>query len=594
MAYSDSRNHMNIRGLTEWLIRVTSRHLSFIVVMILASSIVLRLGVFVAHHGGVEYDSGWFLSVARTLAQHGVYATTVNPLLTEQTISPSLWGRIGVQDTRGLVYFPAANSVGLGYTMPTALILKLWGSGYWQYRAWPMITFSALIILLLSIARKHGGIVAAVALAVMLWAYPQLSIHFFFEAFSEQIATLFLLLSAVLIARESERTRAIIGGGLSVGIACSTKTIFLLFVPATIGLLFFTLRRDSWRTRLKLSAFFCTMAIVPYILMQMYTTVYMRQTFGVRAHEAVQRDAMLHMQGNGSGISVLRDMIADAPTRMKTIESVRRTMTTRIPVWREIFGVRPNTAYWIFFIIMPPIVFLAIRRRSTILIFLTTAPLIPWLWFLIFADSAWGRYMYPSILFAFTASAIAMNQVMKSVRTERSLAMGALMVGIVIMFLRFLMGDRAYMRPDLSQRWMNEQHVISSARPVFGFPALYLFDLAPQQDAVVYITRHTQADDRIVVFGDYLAPELSALPGRVTVVMERFLAGYETRYKQQNNFLVLGPHLVGTFKRPGTETRVQEAREDYCSDTLLLNDGYLVCKLSDKKIRARIAKAVGE
>src|SRR3990170_7616752 len=97
-----------------------------IYIIAIVSLFLLRSIFFAANYGGIEHDSGWYLGVARNLAQRGIYASYTNTIIPEeQGDYPSIHGRFSVQDENGYSYFPAGVTVGPGYIIPEAILLKI-------------------------------------------------------------------------------------------------------------------------------------------------------------------------------------------------------------------------------------------------------------------------------------------------------------------------------------------------------------------------------------------------------------------------------------------------------------------------------------
>jgi len=105
-----------------------------------------RMVLFAGEFGGIEHDSGWYLGVARNLAERGIYASYTNTTTSGGVGAfPSIHGRFSVQDKNGFSYFPAGVTAGPGYIIPEAMIIKVFGFGWWQARAWPIITLGLLL-----------------------------------------------------------------------------------------------------------------------------------------------------------------------------------------------------------------------------------------------------------------------------------------------------------------------------------------------------------------------------------------------------------------------------------------------------------------
>jgi hypothetical protein len=122
---------------------------------------LIRLVVFINVYGGVEHDSGWFLGLARSLAETGRYATMVSTIADPTPGGhENIYGQYNVQDEQGRVYFFTESGVYGAGIIPNAIIIKLFGAGFWQYRAGPLLFFLAGLLLVSYLLYRFGGLLA--------------------------------------------------------------------------------------------------------------------------------------------------------------------------------------------------------------------------------------------------------------------------------------------------------------------------------------------------------------------------------------------------------------------------------------------------
>lgn len=556
--------------------------------------ILLRYLIFVANYGGIEYDSGWFLSVARGLSERGTVATKVNPLLTENRISPSLWGRIGVQDKNGYVFLPAANSVGFGYFLPQSIILKVFGFGYWQARFWPIITSILLIFLLAYIAYKLGDFFAALIMAFVFWSFPQIFVNFFFEAFSEQTALLYMLFGIFVLSSVKDKVNIakIILGGLLLGLAATTKILMIIFFPIIYLIFIVTLNNCSRFIKIVLLLVLIAFSLLPILGYESYKYWYISSQLGSDSYKAIQKDAQTHLSGSGSGMLMMREFMSKSGERTRLVNELRKDIGVKLWLWNELFGVDNISKYyfWIVIALIMPIVSYRFWRKNQLFLYLILVPFAQWVWFLILADTPWARYVFPSIIITYvTLSAsigIFISKFIQNTKDRNSLVAAAIIFSFIALPFFY---HHKYVYPSLSIDWFNNLYTKTSISPLVGFPALSIFDLKQQKQAVEYITKNTSTNDKIIVDGEYIAPEIVALTNRSSLVVDRFINNY-SKYKNNKNYLVLGPHLVGKYSRDKSFSKLAFVKSNYCGNESMQNDGYFVCRISNAKISLLINK----
>lgn len=279
---------------------------ALIIISLLSGLFLLRICLFVNTYGGVEHDSGWYLGVAKNVAERGIYASFTNTIGEDKVgANPTIHGRFGVQDADGYMYFPAGVTVGPGYVFPEALILKIFGNGWWQYRAWPLLAFTFLLFISFYIVKRIGGYVALIIFAVWLWVIPQYYIGYSFEAFSESIAMMFFLLGGWILFRPvSQSKKYYFLAGLLFACSYLTKNLFLLPISSLGIFVLYDLVKNRNQIRKALFKWIVLFfgIILPIILFQVYQYISLMIMFGRPGVDAVKEDYRLHFLLNGSGI----------------------------------------------------------------------------------------------------------------------------------------------------------------------------------------------------------------------------------------------------------------------------------------------------
>ena len=220
--------------------------------------VIARFFFFIStQNGGVEHDSGWYLGVARNMAQKGIYASYTNTIAGTDApgAAPSIHGRFSVQDAHGYTYFPAGVTVGPGFIVPQAIVYKLFGVGIWQNRVVAYSAFCLLIPLLFYIVYALGGVAPLLFFQVWIWAFPQLFLSMSYEAYGEHLALLYLLSGLMILLRSFDlpavvpfsgtkegksKALSLVVGGALLGLSYLTKNLYLLgVVPIVLAFTYF-------------------------------------------------------------------------------------------------------------------------------------------------------------------------------------------------------------------------------------------------------------------------------------------------------------------------------------------------------------------
>ena len=168
-----------------------------LIVLGLAIYQVVRLIVFANVYGGIEHDSGWFLGISRSLAETGSYTTMVSTIADPRPGGQAnIYGQYKVQDETGRIYF-FPESIGPSSIIPNAIIIKLFGPGFWQYRAGPLLFFVASILLGSYLLYQVGGLLSVFIIHLFLFFYPHLIIFLGYEAMGEIFSLTYILLAFV-------------------------------------------------------------------------------------------------------------------------------------------------------------------------------------------------------------------------------------------------------------------------------------------------------------------------------------------------------------------------------------------------------------
>ena len=225
---------------------LTNKTLHWILLALLIAYQTLRLITFANIHGGLEHDSGWFLGIARSLAETGAYTTLVSTMQ-----DPSV--RAGydvkneffqIQDEQGKVVFMVGATVGPAQIVPDAIVIKLFGNGFWQFRAASLLYYALFLTLASWLLYSLGGMAAALLFQAYIFFYPHLSIFLGYESLAEVPVVLYVLLAYTLFAKatvaEHHPGRWFFLSGATAALALLSKAIALMSLTS-LGILWLAL-----------------------------------------------------------------------------------------------------------------------------------------------------------------------------------------------------------------------------------------------------------------------------------------------------------------------------------------------------------------
>jgi hypothetical protein len=160
-----------------FLYQPTKKILPLVVVLILTAYQLIRVIAFINVYGGIEHDGGWMLSISRSLAEQGTYTTMVLTI-----VDPTVPGGINVdqkfdiQTPHGRIWFFTGNGIGPASIVPDALVLKIFGPGFWALHLGPLIFYILFLLLAAYILYRLTGLGAVILFHAFLSSYPHLSI----------------------------------------------------------------------------------------------------------------------------------------------------------------------------------------------------------------------------------------------------------------------------------------------------------------------------------------------------------------------------------------------------------------------------------
>lgn len=529
-----------------------------IYILVTAFIFLLRIIIFNINFGGVEHDSAWYLGIAKNLARNGIYASFTNTVAQEGKGNfPSIHGKWSVQDDKGFVYFPAGVTVGPSYVVPEALILKVFGNGEWQYRAWPHLTFFVFLVVIFYLTFQFGGLLSLLLLQVWLWALPQLTINFAYEAFSEHLALLFLLFSFIFYHKGRPAF-----SGLFLGLSFLTKTLYILNGLIFLPLFIFEIikfRKNLKSTFSRLFFFFLSF-ISPILLFESYRYLFLASSFGKEAWDTVNNEIRQTFLISGSGLNNLYSCTLDD-----------QFILNKFKLWWDI-GLYKQWYVWIIYLILPLFLYKIPKEKRFLSFIMYLSSLISLIWFVFLSSTGWGRHIFQSLIISMILFSSAFGILFK---TSKKIYFQIIVLTSAGLFAFYLLSlPKSSANFVLNQNDIDKWYTFREERGIQHFPFAPILNLKEQEKLVEFINDNIKPEERIYYNNSFLVAEISTLSDRIFFPVKR----YREYRDNKNAFLILGPYQLSRFKLVN-ETYVDDTIKGFCSEVIYKDENYLVCKL---------------
>lgn len=549
------------------------KYLFFLYLFITSLLFFARVIIFTDKFGGVEHDSGWYLGVARNLAQRGIYASYTNTIIPEEPGDyPSLHGRYSVQDKEGYSYFPAGVTVGSGYIIPEAILLKIFGYDFWQFRLWPLISFLGLLLLVFYFAYKLGGWVSLVILQIWLWFFPQIYLSMAYEAYGEHIALFYLFLSFFLFSRKENTKRTnyflMFVSGIIFSMSFLTKNLMLLsissfgFIFLCDALLIFR-KKDTKHTRQKIFGwiFWGLGFVLPITAFEGYRYLSLVSLFGIEGWKAVNKDIEIHLAQNGSGLKLQK---LDYGFTLK-----------KFLIWEKL-GFRYGFLAWVVLALFSAQI-LYKKHKDNIQIFslFLVSILVGLIWFTLFSPTGWTRHAWMSLVLGLLLLASFMGRLSKFIKGKSKTFF---LLALAVLLLLSMRLNRSYPQFYLSQPTVDEWEKFRYEGGLQGLPTNTIATLKDQKEVKNFFERRVKPEDRVYYLGWFLVAEISPIVDKVFYTYDRY------EYLQRKNplngvsYLILGPYQKGKLSMVG-QSYASAKIKTLCDDVVLNNPSYTLCTL---------------
>ena len=193
---------------------------------------LLRLVAFINIYGGIEHDGGWALGVSRSLAETGAFTSMVSTIEDPTVIGGfTVDQKFEIQAPNGGIWFRISDVAGTSIVVD-ALVIKLFGAGFWALVGGPLLFYALLILLASYITYRLAGLGAVLLFHIFIYSYPHLSIFLSYQALREAPAMAVALAAFVAFSAALNRPRGqpwwLLLAGLLCGLAINAKLLVLL------------------------------------------------------------------------------------------------------------------------------------------------------------------------------------------------------------------------------------------------------------------------------------------------------------------------------------------------------------------------------
>ena len=551
--------------------RLSSKSLWIRIYLLLTVGLfVFRVAVFASHYGGIEHDSGWIFGVAKNLAHRGIYASYTNTVLEQSVgVNPSIHRRFSVQDENGFCHFPSNGfSIGPGYVVPEAILIKILGDGWWQYRLWPLLSYACFLFLLFYLVWRLGGICALVLMQLWLWVVPQLTVTLGYESFSEHIGLFFLMSSFLLCSRAKVSQKRLLWmflAGCLLSLAVLTKLLLILTSVSFMLVMFWELyqRQERIRSILVGWAAFATGFVLPRAIFELYRFSSLVTNFGLEGWQANNEDFRRLFVHDGSGVSSLDrfhwSFIYD-----------------KLKVWSHV-GIDPFWVPWIIFLASPLLLLKSRQEKNwRLIVLIYGSAVIMFSWFVFISPTGWGHHAWYGLLLSMMLISIGLGATLAGRMqhlTKQNMFIVLWLLALIGLMARF---DKMEIKPFLDEQTIWKWNV--SRENGKGFPHVPIFSLADQKETMNFFGESIQQQDRVYYVGWFLVAEMSPLVDKVFYPLGRYLNNDQKNPDGGRSYLILGPYQQGRWRKvPDWYQGVAIVK--FCEDVLFANESYTVCAL---------------
>jgi hypothetical protein len=540
--------------------------MSFLFIGLLILYQMGRIVAFVNVYGGVEHDEGWALGIARSLAERGSYTT-----LTSTVVDPKARADLNrdqvftIQDEAGREYFLVGQTIGPGVILPNALILKLFGFGFWQSRLASLFFFLLFLVLASTILYLIQGLLSVVIFHLYLFFFPQLYIFLGYEVFGEMPSMVYILASFLTFIQAGQVKRRswawYFGSGVLAGLAINTRLAVIIVFGgmALIWLMWYRQRKATIQEALLVIAG----ALLIGALWQLTTFIGLMQVSDFTTylnHRWGEFEFFYHSEkrvtpvAEGLELFLLKTLLLSELSYSNLWMSLLVGLTTALGGLLLIrFGwPEPN------------------RRDMTSLIWI--AWLIYTAWFLISLKNAWVRYYWYGLVWMVMLLALLFGTIVVRLREKPNpLKMAATLLLAALFVFSFSSQPQAvsfFITPELIEVWRQRQ---LTTRDTY-LP--WIIMPRAEQEQVAEFIRNLPPDAQIYYPEGHKTAEMSFLSGRVFYTLPR----RDRVGPQPHDLVIIGPAIISPWRKEQQQRHdILETTHRECPAIVLETTNYILC-----------------
>ncbi|MBN1995178.1 MAG: hypothetical protein JW953_20985 [Anaerolineae bacterium] len=540
-----------------------------------------RLIIFVNIYGGVDHDSGWFLGVARSLAERGTYTTLVSTM-SDPTLAAGLDMNgefFQIQDKEGRVYFFAEGTVGPTQVMPDALMIKLFGSGFWQFRVASLLFYLAFLSLASWLLFSIGGFGAAFLFQLIFFFYPHLTVFLGYESLGEVPAITCILASFIIFTKatvaDKKKLRWFLLSGLIGGLALTAKLVSLLAL-SSLGLLWLILYFQK-RITLKQGLVTALSLLCFPLIWETIQLIIITQKFGFDTYlqHGQGRLNVILLAGSGLGEQVKGieflwykfSLISDISHPHHALSLITFMLITLAGPWLA-WRLRNHP------------------RQQNLVILLWGGWLVHTTWFILLSENGWVRHYWAALILAVLLLSLLWSILWRYARTRPVWLNLSLAVGVTLLLgLNFYSQKQAatfLMSDDLIEYWY-QKHLASSR-----IGLAWMIVPRADQAAVVDVIQQLPSTSRVFYPENYKSAEIAAFTGRIFYPLPR----RQWMSPAKDDVLIIGPAVISRWRKPSETKPVSQAEQQtfvrgiveyvkqQCPQIIFENSNYILCALN--------------
>jgi hypothetical protein len=579
--------------------------LAVVVTLLLTSYQLARIVAFINIYGGIEHDGGWMLSISRSLAEQGSYTTMVSTIVDPYTPAGiNVDQKFDIQAPDGQIWFFTGNGIGPASIVPDALILKLFGTGFWALHLGPLLFYTAFMLLAAYLLYQSAGLGALILFHLFLFFYPHLSIFLSYEAMGEAPGMVYSLAAvlafAAVLHKPCPRRLPLLLAGLITGLALNAKLITLwsisgIFIWAgLLWLLGIWRRRQAQEISLARNLSLNEMlllgggTLLPLILWELVHLIVLTRltNFELYLQHVEQRLKFILDDGSGVGLQIHSgaEFFWDKFFVLAEVAHPDRSITAIIFAAILIGGI---TLIWLW---------RDQPYKQSLLALIWLGWLVNAAWFVGLAKTGWPRHFWFGLVLAIMVLSIVpvawlwwgLKQVGGKPLAGGSYFSSAKASTLVINFLPLLASIllltligwgfiqqphvRSFFLPDEIVPYWREKQINNK----YGASLPWIIIPRAAQAEVVAYLQQLPPEAHIYYPAQHKAAEISTQVGRVLYPLNR----RQFMKPHPQDVALVSPTLIAPWMDPARQAALLELVRKDCPRPLLSNDYYMICPIN--------------